>query len=115
MPPIYDDCDKNKVVVYDNCYDDTYAIKNDDNPPHETCDIYKCSPTEHYDSNIQLFYCVQVLYDSPTPTISNRKDFAYVESNNSFMHVDHDKNALCDSYIVEFIHDATESYYERGK
>ena len=26
----------------------------------------------------------------------------------------HEKNALCDSYIVEFIHDATESYYERG-
>ena len=24
------------------------------------------------------------------------------------------KIALCDSYIVEFIHDATENYYERG-
>ena len=24
----------------------------------------------------------------------------------------HEKNALCDSYIVEFIHDATENYYE---
>ena len=32
-----------------------------------------------------------------------------------FMHVAHDKNVLCDSYIVNFIHDATESYYERGK
>ena len=31
------------------------------------------------------------------------------------MHVAHDKNVLCYSYIVEFIHDATESYYERGK
>ena len=30
------------------------------------------------------------------------------------MLVDHEKNALCDSYIVEFIHDATENYYERG-
>ena len=30
------------------------------------------------------------------------------------MQVDHEKNALCDSYIVEFIHDATENYYERG-
>jgi hypothetical protein len=27
----------------------------------------------------------------------------------------HDKNILCDSYIVNSIHDATESYYERGK
>ena len=29
------------------------------------------------------------------------------------MHVN--KNDLCDTYIVEFVHDATESYYERGK
>ena len=28
--------------------------------------------------------------------------------------VDHEKNALCDGYIVEFIHDATKNYYERG-
>src|SRR5215218_6933936 len=31
------------------------------------------------------------------------------------MHVAHDKNVVCDSYIVEFVHDATESSYERGK
>ena len=30
------------------------------------------------------------------------------------MLVDHEKNVLCDSYIVEFIHDATENYYEGG-
>ena len=30
------------------------------------------------------------------------------------MIVDHEKNALCDSYIVVFIHDATENYYEGG-
>src|SRR5829696_9552079 len=48
------------------------------------------------------------------PTTTNKIDYAYVESNN-FMHETHDKNALCDSYIVEFAHDATESYYERGK
>src|SRR5215204_1409960 len=48
------------------------------------------------------------------PTTTNKIDYAYVESNN-FMHETHDKNALCDSYIVDFAHDATESYYERGK
>jgi hypothetical protein len=31
------------------------------------------------------------------------------------MHAAHDKNVLCDSYIVNFVHYATESYYERGK
>ena len=30
------------------------------------------------------------------------------------MVMNHEKNALCDSYIVEFIHYATENYYERG-
>jgi hypothetical protein len=39
----------------------------------------------------------------------------HVGSINSFMHVAHDRDALCDSYIVNSIHDATESYYERGK
>ena len=27
------------------------------------------------------------------------------------MLVDHEKNASCDGYIVEFIHDATKNYY----
>ena len=31
------------------------------------------------------------------------------------MHMDHDKNVSCDGYIVDFINDATESYYEREK
>ena len=30
------------------------------------------------------------------------------------MLVDHEKNALCDGYIVEVIHDATANYYEGG-
>ena len=47
------------------------------------------------------------------PTIPNEKSFAYVESRKVSMLVDHEKNALC-GYIVEFIHDATESYYEGG-
>ena len=50
-----------------------------------------------------------------SPTTINKNDYVYEESNNYFMHVDHDKNVLCESYIVNFIHDATESYYERGK
>ena len=31
------------------------------------------------------------------------------------MHVDHVENILCDSYIIEFEHDPTCNYYERGK
>ena len=48
------------------------------------------------------------------PTVPNEKNFAYVGSSKFSMLVDHEKNALCDGYIVEFIHDATENYYEGG-
>src|SRR4051812_8708774 len=49
------------------------------------------------------------------PTTINKNGYSYVESNNHFMHVAHDKNVLCDRYIVNFIHVSTKSYYERGK
>ena len=37
--------------------------------------------------------------------------FAYVERINLLL--DHEKNALCGSYVVEFVHDATKNYYVR--
>ena len=100
--PIY--CDKSMPPIYDNYYDDTYAIKNKHN--HETC---------HHDFNFQLDYASHDSYFVEfAPTTIHEKKFAYVESNKNYMHVDHEKNDLCDVYIVELIHDATESYYEGG-
>jgi hypothetical protein len=49
------------------------------------------------------------------PTTIAKNDYIHVGSINSFMHMAHDQNVLCDSYIVNFVHDATEGYYERGK
>ena len=46
---------------------------------------------------------------------SGFNDPTVFELNKNYVFVDHEKHALCDSYIVEFVHDATESYYERGK
>jgi hypothetical protein len=37
------------------------------------------------------------------------------ELDKNYVSMDHEKNSLCDSYIVEFVHDASESYYKRGK
>ena len=91
----------NKVPIYDVYGDDMYAILNNDN--HETC---------RHDFNFQSHDSYFVEF-APT-TIMDEKKFSYVESNKFFMHVDHEKNALCDIYIVEFIHDATENYYEGG-
>ena len=57
-------------------------------------------------------YSIRVSCD--TPTIMNENRIAYMESNKFSMLMDHEKNVLCDGYIDESIHDATENYYERG-
>ena len=33
----------------------------------------------------------------------------------NYVLVDHEKSVLSDRYIVDFVHNATENYYERGK
>ena len=66
----------------------------------------------NYYFNVETIYGIRVSYD--TPTIPNEKNFAYVENSKFSMLVDNEKNALCDGYIVQFIHDATENYYEGG-
>ena len=57
---------------------------------------------------------VEAYFVEFAPTIIHEKNFAYVESSKFCMLVDHEKNALGAGYIVEFIHDATENYYEGG-
>ena len=37
------------------------------------------------------------------------------ELDSNYVFVDHEKHDLCDNYIVEFIHEATENYYDKGK
>mgnify|MGYP005849883665 FL=1 len=61
---------------------------------------------------METIFSIRVSYD--TPTIMNENKIAYMESNQFSMLLDHEKNALCDGYIDESIHDATENYYERG-
>ena len=95
---------ENEVDIYDDHCDDMYAIKNNDN--HETW---------HHDFNFQLDYASHDSYFVEfAPTTIHENKFVYVESSKISMLVDHEKNDLCDGYIVEFIHDATKNYYERG-
>ena len=91
---------ENKVPIYDEYGDDMYAIKNNDN--HETC---------HHDFN---FHSHDSYFVEFAPTTIDEKKFAYVESNKFSMLLCHENNALCDNYIVDFLHDATENYYEGG-
>jgi hypothetical protein len=87
--------------IFDYYCDSMYDIKNNDN--HESC---------HHDFNFQFGYANQVPHGSYfvefAPTNMNEKNYAYVESSKIFMLVHHEKGAVCDGYIVEFIHDATQ-------
>ena len=83
----------NKVPIYDDYGANMYAIKNNDN--HETC---------HHDFNFQIDYVNQVSHDSHfvefAPITIHENNFPYVESNKISMLMYHEKNDLCDSYIV---------------
>ena len=78
----------------------------------KTCHDYDYPFSVHYSFNLETIYSIRVSYD--TSTIPNEKNLAYVESSKFSMLGDHENNALCDGYIVEFIHYATENYYEGG-
>jgi hypothetical protein len=93
--------DDTKPLVYDG-YNDEYNIFSSPTFEGETRYDYNMPPIfdDYGDENNFVEF-------SPT-TI-------HVGSINSFMYMAHDRDALCDSYIINSIHDATESYYERGK
>ena len=55
----------------------------------------------NYDNNVAIY---DDYYD----------DMYAVKSKKSSMLVHHEKSVVCDGYIVEFIHDASENYYEGG-
>jgi hypothetical protein len=96
-------CDDTKPLVYDG-YDDRYNIFS--------------SPT--IEDKISYDYNMPPVYDDygdennysvgSAPTM-----IVHVGSITSFMHVVHDRDALYDGYVINSIHDATKSYYERGK
>jgi hypothetical protein len=94
------------MFTNEHTLEDSYYIAYDDY--NDEYDIFSSPTIEE-----------KTMYDYNMPPIfddyCDENDFVYVGSINSFMHLAHDKNVLCDSYIVNSIHDATKSYYERGK
>ena len=112
MPVTYSsDHDWEKHTTFD--IENLFGTNSENDNVNHFCTIitiHATSNDDYHDENNNDSYFVEF-----APTTITKNDYAYVESNNYFMHVAHDKNVLCDSYIVNFIHDATESYYERGK
>jgi hypothetical protein len=121
------------IIVYDgsNLDDEpmpfTY-IKDHDWEEHATFDIENLYGTDSENSNAINFCTTSAIsvpsnddYGGESSSDSYFVEFAptrkdvYVGSNNAFMHVAHDKHVSCDSYIVNFVHVATEGYHERGK
>jgi hypothetical protein len=115
------------VPSYDDMFDeyaleDSYSLAYDDTKPlvydgyNDEYNIFS-SPT--FEEKISYDYNMPPIFDDygdensyfgrSAPTM-----IVHVGSINSFVHVAHDKDAYCDSYVSS-IHDATESYYERGK
>jgi hypothetical protein len=115
------------VPSYDDMFDeyaleDSYSLSYDDTKPlvydgyNDEYNIFS-SPT--FEEKIIYDYNMPPIFDNygdensyfgrSVPTM-----IVHVGSINSFMHVAHDRDALCDSY-VNSIHDATKSSYERGK
>ena len=111
LSPVYDDYNDSGILEPPTIVDKVYC--HYDVPP--IYDVYNDKLAIFSPSTIAIYDDYNDGCDSFTPTITNETVYAYVESNDTSMHVAHDKNVLCDSYIVNFIHDATESYYERGK
>jgi hypothetical protein len=96
-------CDDTKPLVYDS-YDDGYSIFSSPTIEDKISYDYNMPPI-YDDYGDENNYSIE---SAPTTMVP-------VVSINSFMHVAHDRDALCDSYIVSSTHDTTESYYERGK
>jgi hypothetical protein len=95
-------CDDTKPLVYDG-YDEGYNIFS--------------SPT--FEEKISYDYNMPPAFDDygdeNNYSVESAPTIVHMGSINSCTLVAHDREALCDSYIVNSIHDATESYYERGK
>ena len=113
---------KENECYIDECYDpmDSFEIFlfdevdacGHDAPMNETC-------KDDFATVIYVNPCYfDNSYDDPlfVPTMDGLSDDEVcLESLYDCVLVDHEKHDLCDGYIVEFVHDATENYYERGK
>jgi hypothetical protein len=87
--------DDTKPLVYDD-YNDEYNIFSSPTIEEETRYDYNMPPIFDDYGNENSYF------DESAPTT-----IVHVGSINSFMHMAHDRDVLCDSYIVNSIHDAT--------
>ena len=100
-------------ATMDDAYGDELTIV-----PHVKHEIVAIAPI--LDCRIILFKSPNILeYFSLTKAHSDGMHLSNDPNdcieNNTHVLVGHEQHALCDSYIVDVVHDATENYFERGK
>src|SRR4051812_41284959 len=116
--PLSEELDTSFVDGLDATMDDAYGYELAI-VPYAKHEIVAIAPT---------LYCPVILLKSPTHILEN---FALIKAlcdglhlsydpknpveNNTRMLVGHEKHDLCDSYILDVVHDATENYFERVK
>ena len=86
-------------------FENVYNKALDDGPI--LVDNINCTTIENEIDQSSCYKIVKSGFEGFNPTI--------FELDKNYVFVDHEKYALCDSYIVDFSHEATENYYERGK
>ena len=127
---IYDNpcyCDEVDKASINDAYEDEFATVIYDNP----CFIDKSYDNPLFVPTIEIHVneelCLESLYDNALddgPMLLDDKHYNSIESgfdptifemDRNYVLVDHEKPVLSDRYIVQFVHDATKNYYERGK
>ena len=93
--------------VYDKALDDGPMLLDARNYNATENGIAISSPIPFENDQSSCYKIVKGGFESFTPII--------FELDKNYVFMDHGKHAVCDSYIVEFIHEATENYYKRGK
>ena len=69
--------------------------------------LSRWSPTTLENDQSSCYKMVKSGFESFNPTI--------FELDKKYVFIDHERHALYDGHIVEFIYDATEIFYERGE
>ena len=127
-PPTFDEkiyYDENMPPIYDDCNDDesgfgrVSTLGSSDPTILEGVESYYNIDESGFGEVMTLFSDtstileeVSIDYDNKVPIYDDYCDDMFARESSMLVH--HEKGAVCDGYIVEFIHDATENYYEGG-
>jgi hypothetical protein len=115
MPPIYDDYND------ESGFGRLSTLGSSDHTILEGVESYYNIDESGFGEVITLFSDTSIILEEVSIDYANKvpiyddycDDMFAIKSTTSSMLVHHEKGAVCDGYIVEFIHDASKNYYER--